>query len=131
VLAAEDNAVNQLVLRTLLGQVGAEVTIVGDGAEAVRAWEAGEFDVILMDVQMPQMDGPTAARTIREREPASGRARVPIIALTADVMSHQLEGYRAAGMEAFVAKPIAIAELYEAIARVTGEAAAEADRNAA
>jgi signal transduction histidine kinase len=115
VLAAEDNPVNQLVLRTLLEQIGAEATIVANGAEAVQAWEDGDFDLILMDVQMPNMDGPTAAQIIRGRELATGRARISIIALTANVMSHQLESYEAAGMDAFVAKPIAIAELYAAI----------------
>jgi signal transduction histidine kinase len=122
VLAAEDNAVNQLVLRTLLEQIGVEATIVDDGAEAIRAWEDADFDLILMDVQMPRMDGPTAARAIRAREVVSGRARSPIIALTANVMSHQLAAYTAAGMDAFVAKPISIVDLYAAIARCTAEA---------
>ena len=126
-LAAEDNAVNQLVLRTLLEQIGVEPTIVGDGAEAVRAWETGAFDLILMDVQMPVMDGPDATREIRLRETASGRPRIPIVALTANVMSHQVETYAQAGMDAFVAKPIAIAELYAAIAQCAAglETAAE------
>jgi CheY-like chemotaxis protein len=126
VLAAEDNAVNQLVLRTLLEQIGVEATIVEDGAEAIRAWEDADFDLILMDVQMPRMDGPTATRAIRAREAASGRARSPIVALTANVMSHQLEAYAAAGMDAFVAKPIKIADLYAAIAQCAGAAEAAA-----
>jgi signal transduction histidine kinase/CheY-like chemotaxis protein len=117
VLAAEDNAVNQLVLRTLLEQIGLEPTIVGSGTQAVEAWEAGDFDLILMDIQMPDMDGPEATRRIRAREAASGRPRIPILALTADVMSHQLETYAAAGMDGFVAKPIAVSELYAAIGR--------------
>jgi len=119
VLAAEDNPVNRLVLKTLLEQFGVEATLVGDGAEAVSAWEAGDFDLILMDVQMPVMDGAEATRAIRAREAATGRARTPIVALTANVMSHQVEAYAEAGMDAFVAKPIAVAELYEAIAACT------------
>ncbi|HEY1751317.1 MAG TPA: ATP-binding protein [Caulobacteraceae bacterium] len=130
VLAAEDNAVNQLVLKTLLGQVGIEPTIVGDGAAAVAAWEAGHWDVILMDVQMPVMDGPTATRTIRQHEAASGRAHTPIIALTANAMTHQTDEYRAAGMDAFVAKPIVIEQLFSAIAAVLDHAD-EADAAAA
>jgi signal transduction histidine kinase/ActR/RegA family two-component response regulator len=126
VLAAEDNEVNQLVLKTLLEQIGVEATIVGDGAQAVAAWEGGAFDLILMDVQMPHMDGPDATRAIRAREAATGRPRVPIVALTANVMSHQVEAYAAAGMDAFVAKPIAIAELYAAIDRCVGEGEPEA-----
>jgi CheY-like chemotaxis protein len=127
VLAAEDNEVNQLVLKTLLEQIGVEATVVADGAEAVAAWEAGAYDLILMDVQMPRMDGPEATRVIRTREAATGRPRVPIVALTANVMSHQVEAYSAAGMDAFVAKPIAIAELYAAIAQCVGGEEAEAE----
>ncbi len=129
-LAAEDNAVNQLVLRTLLDQIGIEAVIVADGAEAVAAWEAGDFDLVLMDIQMPRMDGPTATRAIREREAALGRRRTPIIALTANVMRHQVDDYAAAGMDAFVAKPIAITELFAAIAECVGghEADAPASR---
>ncbi len=115
VLAAEDNTVNQLVLKTLLHQVGVDPVVVSNGIEAVRAWEDGDWDVILMDVQMPKMDGPTAARAIREQELATGRPRTPIIALTANVMSHQLAEYLAAGMDGHVAKPIEAARLFEAL----------------
>ncbi len=115
VLAAEDNAVNQLVLRTLLEQIGVQPTIVADGAEAVEAWETGEWDAILMDVQMPVLDGPQATRIIREREAASNRKRTPIIALTANAMAHQVSAYLAAGMDDHVAKPIEAARLIEAL----------------
>ncbi|MFI4934921.1 MAG: ATP-binding protein [Caulobacterales bacterium] len=119
-LAAEDNRVNQLVLRTLLDQIGVETAIVETGSAAVAAWEAGDFDQILMDVQMPGMDGPSAAREIRRREGLSGRTRIPIIALTADAMKHQVDTYAASGMDAFVPKPIEVATLYAAIARFAG-----------
>jgi CheY-like chemotaxis protein len=115
VLAAEDNQVNQLVLRTLLSQAGIEPLIVGDGVDAVAAWEAEPWDLILMDVQMPRMDGPTATRFIRERELAQGRARTPIVALTANAMTHQVSQYLAAGMDGFVAKPIEVGRLFEAL----------------
>ncbi len=115
VLAAEDNTVNQLVLKTLLHQIGVDPTIVENGAQAVAAWEREPWDLILMDVQMPETDGPTATRLIRERELASGRARTPIIALTANAMAHQVAEYRAAGMDGFVAKPIEIARLFAAM----------------
>ena len=119
---------NQLVLKTLLAQIGVEAAIVGDGLEATEAWEQGAFDLILMDVQMPRRDGLEATRVIRKRlrcrRPAV--ARVPIVALTADVMSHQVEGYGAAGMDAFVAKPIAITELFAAIAECVGGHEADA-----
>ncbi|MDR3507802.1 MAG: ATP-binding protein [Caulobacteraceae bacterium] len=118
ILAAEDNAVNQLVLRTLLGQAGLEPMIVANGQEAVAAWEDDPWDLILMDVQMPVMDGPTAARWIRRREAEMGRPAIPIIALTANAMTHQMESYRAAGMTDFVAKPIEVDQLFMAIAAV-------------
>lgn len=117
VLAAEDNAVNQLVLRTLLLQIGLEPVVVPDGLQAVAAWEHEPWDVILMDVQMPQMDGIAATRAIRARELETGRPRVPIIALTANAMSHQRSEYEAAGMDAFVSKPISINCLFEALER--------------
>ncbi|WP_158915809.1 ATP-binding protein [Caulobacter sp. S45] len=115
VLAAEDNAVNQIVLKTLLAQVGIEPVMVDNGVQAVEAWARADWDVILMDVQMPQMDGPTATREIRARELIQGRARTPIIALTANAMAHQISGYLDLGMDGFVAKPIETAKLFRAI----------------
>ncbi len=125
VLAAEDNTVNQLVLKTLLHQIGIDPVVVSNGAEAVIAWEESDWDVILMDVQMPKMDGPAAARAIRAQERDSGRQRTPIIALTANVMSHQLAEYMAAGMNGHVAKPIEAARLYEALEATLGDAPAD------
>ncbi|MGA0603997.1 ATP-binding protein [Caulobacter sp. KR2-114] len=118
ILAAEDNPMNQLVLKTLLHQAGVDPTVVGDGAEAVEAWRNGEWDVILMDIQMPVMDGPTAAAAIRAEESVSGRRRTPIIALTANAMSHQTDAYHACGMDAVVAKPIEVGRLYAALEMV-------------
>jgi signal transduction histidine kinase/ActR/RegA family two-component response regulator len=115
VLAAEDNPTNQLVLKTLLQFAGVEVAIVGNGQEAVEAWSSQAWDVILMDVQMPVMDGPTATREIRRRERADHRPRTPIIALTANTMSHQTTEYIECGMDDHVAKPIDAEALFEAI----------------
>jgi signal transduction histidine kinase/NO-binding membrane sensor protein with MHYT domain/FixJ family two-component response regulator len=118
VLAAEDNEMNQLVLRTLLEPFGVVPHIVGNGQEAVAAWETGDWRVVLMDMQMPVMDGVTATRLIREREAERGLPRTPIIALTANAMSHHAEEYLAIGMDEVVAKPVNIAELIHAIERV-------------
>jgi CheY-like chemotaxis protein len=115
VLAAEDNAVNQLVLRTLLGQVGVEVTVVENGLQALEAWRRESWDVILMDVQMPVMDGLTATAEIRRSEAETARVRTPIVALTANAMSHQVAEYLAADMDAHVAKPIEAQKLFEAL----------------
>jgi PAS domain S-box-containing protein len=115
VLAAEDNSMNQLVLRTLLAQIGIEPTIVSNGQEAVDAWASEPWEMILMDVQMPVVDGPTATGMIRARERAARLARTPIIALTANAMAHQVAEYAEAGMDDFVAKPIEAARLFAAI----------------
>ncbi len=122
VLAAEDNTVNQLVLKTLLHQLGVDLVVVEDGQAAFEAWRDDDWDLVLMDVQMPRMDGPTATRRIREQETATGRARTPIIALTANVMSSQIADYHAAGMDACVAKPLQIGELVRAMQEVLAEA---------
>jgi len=122
ILAAEDNEVNQLVLKTLLAQAGLEPTIVENGEQAVAAWEREDWDLILMDIQMPVMDGPAATRAIRAREAETGRGPIPIIALTANAMTHQSESYRAAGMNGLVAKPIKVGELFAAIVAATGGA---------
>ena len=115
VLAAEDNRINQLVLTTLLGPLGIEPVIVANGAEAVEAWRNGEWDVVLMDVQMPVMDGFAATDAIRLQEAQEGRARTPIIALTANAMSHHRAECLARGMDALVAKPIELRALAAAL----------------
>jgi CheY-like chemotaxis protein/anti-sigma regulatory factor (Ser/Thr protein kinase) len=119
VLAAEDNPTNQLILRALLEPLDVDFTVVENGALALEAFRSQRFDVILMDAQMPELNGPEAAAAIRRIEAEERRARTPIIALTANVMSHQLAVYREAGMDGFVAKPIDAARLFDAIAQAT------------
>jgi signal transduction histidine kinase/ActR/RegA family two-component response regulator len=131
ILAAEDNPVNRLILQALLEPLGADMTMVENGREAVEAFRTARFDIILMDIQMPELNGVEAAMRIREMEGASGAARTPIIALTANVMRHQIDEYRAAGMDDFVSKPIEAASLVLAIGNAldAGEpAVGEADR---
>ena len=123
ILAAEDNPTNQLVLKALLAQVGVEPVVVENGKLAVEAWENGGFDLILMDIQMPEMGGMEATRAIREAETALGRPRIPIVALTANAMAHQVAEYEGAGMDAHVPKPIDAALLFGAIERLLAEAA--------
>jgi len=89
--------------------------IVGDGAQALTAWRGADWEVILMDVQMPVMDGVTASGAIRSEEAASGRTRTPIVAVTANVMAHQVQAYRRAGIDDVVAKPVQAARLIVAI----------------
>jgi len=115
ILAAEDNPTNQLVLRAMLEPIGVELMIVGDGREAVAAFQSHLFDLVLMDVQMPEMNGVDACRAIRAFERAHGRVRTPILALSANVMAHQQSGYVEAGMDGCVGKPIEMEKLYDAI----------------
>jgi CheY-like chemotaxis protein len=118
VLLAEDNEVNRMLAAKLLTKRGHTFVAVGDGREAVEALEAGgEFDVVLMDVQMPVMDGFEATAAIRAREAEHG-GHLPIVALTAHAMKGDLERCLAAGMDAYVSKPIRAAELYELIDRL-------------
>jgi two-component system, sensor histidine kinase len=131
VLAAEDNAVNQLVLKTLLHQLGVEPVVVDCGAAALEAWEREHWDVVLMDIQMPDMDGMTVTARIRQRERETGRARVPIVALTANAMAHHIEQYLAAGMDTHVSKPIQAMMLFDALVDVTQGTPSEAAANVA
>ncbi|MBO9558527.1 MAG: response regulator [Caulobacter sp.] len=114
-LVVDDNATNRTVLQAMLGHLGVACGIARDGHEAVAMWESGPWDAILMDIHMPGMDGLEAGRVIRTREAAEGRTRTPILAVTASVLSHETERYMAAGMDGFVAKPIAAQRLVEAL----------------
>jgi len=117
-LLAEDNLVNQKVARGALEKLGFKVDIVSNGAEAVAAWETGRYHAILMDCQMPVMDGYQATREIRVRE--SGRGRVPIIALTADAMIGAEQQCRDAGMDDYMPKPLDRSVLAETMDRHLG-----------
>jgi signal transduction histidine kinase/CheY-like chemotaxis protein len=131
-LAAEDNPTNQQVLAAVMESLGIDIDIVADGQRAVEAWKVGGYDLILMDIQMPVMDGIDAAREIRTIEIAEQRKRTPIVALTANALTHQVEEYMAVGMDGHVAKPIEIAKLYEAIsAALTAAATGAAGRTPA
>jgi two-component system, sensor histidine kinase and response regulator len=118
ILLAEDNAVNQLVASRLLEKQGHSVTLVTDGRRAVEEFEKTAFDLILMDVQMPEMDGYEATAAIRARE--NGRSRTPILALTAHAMSGDRERCLLAGMDGFISKPIQLPALIDAIMDVCG-----------
>ena len=132
VLAAEDNATNQLVLKTLLGQLGCDLTLAWNGQEALDLWRDGGWDVVLMDMQMPVMDGMSAIRTIRAEEAARGGLRTPIVALTADALSYQVAEQKAAGADLHLAKPIAVSALLEVLdAAVALKSAGPADDYAA
>jgi PAS domain S-box-containing protein len=115
VLLAEDHPTNQRVVELMLSET-ADLVITDNGQAALNAFGGQAFDVVLMDTQMPVMDGLTAIRMIRERERASDAARIPIISLTANAMPHQVEACLEAGADLHLAKPITITGLLESLA---------------
>jgi CheY-like chemotaxis protein len=117
ILLAEDSVVNQRLAVALLSKHEHRVTVVGDGKEAVAAARAGDYDLILMDVQMPEMDGLEATREIRRHEAGAG-LHTPIIAMTAHALKGDRQRCLESGMDDYLAKPIHARELYKAIQRV-------------
>ena len=123
ILVTEDNRVNQVLAQRILEKQGHTVVLAESGSEALRAVEKESFDVVLMDIQMPDMDGLTATSKIRERERATGK-RVPIIAMTAYAMKGDRERCLDAGMDGYITKPIRqdllLATIQEQIQNVRG-----------
>jgi CheY-like chemotaxis protein len=123
ILLAEDNLVNQRLAMRMLEKQGHTVAVAGDGVMALAALERGRFDVILMDVQMPSMDGVEATAAIRKEEKATGQ-HIPIIAMTAHAMSGDRQRFLASGMDGYISKPVHQKELFEAIENVLALTAA-------
>jgi len=117
ILLVEDTPVNQILGKKLLAKFGCVVTLAEDGLQALAACAAEHFDLVLMDMQMPNMDGLEATRQLRAREIESGRPRLPIIALTANAMSADRDNCLAAGMDDFIAKPFRADSMLEVICR--------------
>ena len=132
ILLAEDNPTNQRVVSLLLEPTGAAITLAGNGLEALETWRTASFDLILMDMMMPEMDGLAATAAIRDLERRSGRERTPIAMLTANAMPDHVQAAIAAGCDSHIAKPLTPQRLYAGIeaaisqAASTGTAAAEA-----
>ena len=114
ILLAEDNVVNQKVAARVLERRGHSVTVASNGAEAVNLYGRDKFDVILMDIQMPEMNGYEATAAIRDHERTTG-AHIPIIALTAHAMAGDRDRCLAAGMDDYVSKPIHLEELLQKV----------------
>ncbi len=117
ILLAEDSFTNQRLALGVLSKWGHQVTLANNGREAVEAWAQGEFDLVLMDISMPEMDGYQATAAIREHEAQCG-GRIPIIALTAHAMKGDREQCLAAGMDGYVSKPLRIPELREVLGKI-------------
>jgi CheY-like chemotaxis protein len=114
ILLAEDNPTNQKLATRLLEKRGHSITTVGNGRDAIEALSRNDFDLVLMDVQMPVMDGWKATEVIRHQEQDTGR-HIPILALTAHAMKDYQERCYQAGMDGFLTKPFRPAQLYEAV----------------
>ena len=119
VLLVEDNVINQKVASRMLEKGGHSVLIVNNGREALETLAAREFDAVVMDVQMPEMDGLEATAAIRAGEQGTGR-RLPILALTAYALNGDRERCLSAGMDGYVSKPVQGAQLMQALAEVVG-----------
>ena len=117
-LLVDDNLVNQKVAGAMLAKLGLSYDLAGNGVEAVRCVGNKDYALVLMDVEMPEMDGITATRRIRDREALEGRARLPIIAMTANALQEDRERCLAAGMDGYVAKPISRKTLQDELNRV-------------
>lgn len=133
VLAADDNRTNRMILAAMMGQMGIAAVLVPDGTAALAAYEAETFDVVILDISMPDLDGVSVMREIRAREAAreAGRAaqpgarapaaKLPVIAFTANAMSHQVESYLQAGFDDCLTKPLQLERLRGALGRLVGE----------
>jgi CheY-like chemotaxis protein len=117
-LLVEDTPINQTLATILLTRMGCEVTVANDGVEAVEAFAGNLFDLVLMDIQMPEMGGMEATRLIREMECRQARTPVPIIAVTANALKGDRERYLEAGMNGYVSKPISVDALRSEMERL-------------
>ncbi|WP_163833511.1 transporter substrate-binding domain-containing protein [Spartinivicinus ruber] len=111
ILVAEDHPTNQQVIRQQLKLLGVNAHLVENGVEALKAWRTGDYDLIISDCHMPEMDGYTLTQTIREEEQQRGQSRTPVIALTASALAGDAQKCRNAGMDDFITKPVTIPEL--------------------
>ena len=118
ILAAEDIMLNQIVLKAYLDELNVELTMVDNGQEAVEAYEIAEFDMVMMDIQMPVMNGIDALIRIREMDEMAQRKPVPVFALTANVMAHHVREYEAQGFDAHVEKPVNKDTLYRTMTKL-------------
>jgi len=120
VLLAEDNIVNQKLATGVLNKLGCDITVASNGARAVETWKSGEFDIVLMDVEMPELDGLQATAEIR-REEEGTEQHIPIIAMTAHAMVGDRERCLRAGMDDYLSKPVRLREIRQKLAQVFGD----------
>ena len=124
ILIVDDNATNRLILRRFLKNTGAELFEANSGEEALTLQRRDTCEIVLMDVQMPVMDGVTATREIRTYEADRGWPPSFVVGVTANALSHQVESYIASGMDTVLAKPVSKATLFETLERFARRSAA-------
>jgi signal transduction histidine kinase/CheY-like chemotaxis protein len=122
ILVADDHPTNRKVVELILSQVGARMVLVENGQQAVEAYREDRFDIVLMDMQMPVMDGLTATREIRSIEAGDGRGRTPVVMLTANALAEHVAAAQAAGADRHLAKPFDAAELIETVTQLPEQA---------
>ena len=127
-LVAEDHPANRRIIELMLAPMGVEVTLVGNGAEAVEAFKAHDWELILLDMQMPVLDGISAARAMRALEVGLGRSRTPIAMLSANVLPRHVDEALAAGADHFIAKPVTPVALARGLDELVRAAAINASR---
>jgi len=127
-LVVEDNPTNQLVITLFLRKLGVTHDLVERGADALAALDTGGYDLVLMDIEMPVLDGYATTRQLRHHEAAQGRARTPVIALSADALPDSRLRAREAGMDDFLTKPIAMDALRHALRTFAARATVPAGR---
>jgi CheY-like chemotaxis protein len=124
VLYVEDNETNRQIMGFIFGAVNAQLTFAENGLEGVKAYEQDQYDVVLMDLQMPVMDGHTATREIRGLEVRTGRPRTPIVVVSANVQSADISQSRDAGADGHLGKPVDVEALFSTISTVLTQQAA-------
>ncbi|HZZ35810.1 MAG TPA: response regulator, partial [Caulobacteraceae bacterium] len=127
VLLAEDHPTNQRVIQLIVESAGLDLDIVENGALALERLAAQSYDVVLMDMQMPELDGLSATQMLRRREAETGARRTPVIMLTANALDEHVRASRAAGADEHLPKPIRAANLFEAMARVMSDTATQSE----
>ena len=129
VLVAEDDSISVTVITAMLHKLGVQPDVVNNGAQALSAMQSQAYDLVLMDCEMPVMDGYTATQYMREWEQQTQRRRTPIVALTAHVLTEHKERARIAGMDAHLGKPLDLSQLREAVEHWTAEKLGRSDGN--
>lgn len=125
-LVADDNPINLQIIDSFLRRLGLATTLVENGRQAVNAWAPGRFDILCLDISMPELTGIEVLRDIRQRAKASGSPMPPVVAITANAMPAQVSEYLAAGFDGCIAKPVRRLQIGEELSRLLGRSAAPA-----